>query len=131
MDGWQSATDPDRFTHEVIAVIFRNHPKLLEFYFEDRRPRIRFQAMEMRRHAACFSSGEKQWIRVAWMSGAARAMPRFGSFWRHWTLAILVTCWRHWENCEVGRAPIKIPHLGVGAEAALSLLVSPTGLRRL
>ncbi|MBK8202984.1 MAG: hypothetical protein IPK68_11895 [Bdellovibrionales bacterium] len=65
MDGWQSATDPDRFTHEVIAVIFRNHPKLLEFYFEDRRPRIRFQAMEMRRHAACFSSGEKQWIRVA------------------------------------------------------------------
>ncbi len=65
MDGWQSATDPDRFTHEVIAVNFHNHPNLLGFFFEDRRQRIRFQAMEMSKHAACFSSGEKQLIRVA------------------------------------------------------------------
>ncbi|MBK7845737.1 MAG: hypothetical protein IPJ71_19040 [Bdellovibrionales bacterium] len=65
MDHWQSATDSNRFIYEVIGVIFCNHPNLLEFFFEGRCPRIRFQAMEVHRHAACFPSDEKQLIRVS------------------------------------------------------------------
>ena len=65
MESWQAATTSDRYTYSVIAIIFRNHPYLLRFLFEDRSPRIRFQPMELRRRAANFSSGEQLLIRVA------------------------------------------------------------------
>lgn len=65
MESWQSATASDRYTYSVIAVIFRNHPNLLRFFFEERRPRIRHKPMELRAQAAGFSSGEQLLIRVA------------------------------------------------------------------
>jgi hypothetical protein len=65
VDTWRHAKPSDHHVFKVVALIFHNHPELLEFFFEKERPRIRFQAIEMRRHAAGMSSGEQLLLRVA------------------------------------------------------------------
>jgi hypothetical protein len=46
-------------------MIFRNHPGLLDFFFEKKEPRIRMRAIEMRKAAFGMSSGEQLLLRVA------------------------------------------------------------------
>ena len=65
MESWQKATKSDRHMYQAIGLVFRNHPELLEFFFEAREPRVRFVSEEMLREAAGFSSGERILIRVA------------------------------------------------------------------
>ena len=65
MECWQGATKSDHQLFFVIKIIFRNHPNLLQFFFEPERPRVRFEPMEMRKRARCFSSGEELLVRVA------------------------------------------------------------------
>ena len=65
MKTWRQARSQDLHIYAAIAVIFRNHPTLLEFFFETETPRIRFRGIEMRRRAAGMSSGEQQLLRVA------------------------------------------------------------------
>ncbi len=65
MESWREATSSDRRMYQAICLVFLNHPKLLEFFFEKKRPRIRFVAEQMRKEAAGFSSGEQILIRVA------------------------------------------------------------------
>jgi len=49
---------------EVLNLVFRNHPQLLEFLFEPGEPRLRHEAEQLLRDACVFSSGEKILIRV-------------------------------------------------------------------
>lgn len=65
MEHWQTATKTDHQLYFVIKIIFRNHPKLLEFFFEAEEPRICGEPMEIRKLALCFSSGEELLVRVA------------------------------------------------------------------
>lgn len=65
METWREATRAERRLYILISAIFRNHPKLLEFFFERDRAKISFDPETMLREAGCFSSGEQVLIRVA------------------------------------------------------------------
>jgi hypothetical protein len=76
METWRDATVAERRQYQLISLIFSKHPKLLEFFFETQRPRIRFESEKMLDEAGCFSSGEQLLIRVAldlW-SGSGNAL---------------------------------------------------------
>ncbi len=65
MESWEGAKGSDRHMYQAISLVFLNHPELLDFFFEKKKPRIRFKPLEMRKAAAGFSSGEQILIRVA------------------------------------------------------------------
>ena len=65
MESWREATRTERRQYRIICLIFSNHPKLLEFFFDPEKPRVRFEPMDMLKGAGCFSSGEQVLIRVA------------------------------------------------------------------
>jgi hypothetical protein len=65
MDSWLNATHTERRLYCLISLIFSNHPKLLEFFFERHSPRSSLKPDEMLKAARCFSSGEQVLIRVA------------------------------------------------------------------
>jgi hypothetical protein len=50
---------------EVMNLIFRYHPKLLEFLFDSEGPQLCEEAEDLMREAGVFSSGEKILVRIA------------------------------------------------------------------
>ena len=65
METWQDASASERRQFELISMIFSNHPKLLDFFFDPFLPRICGDPVEVIEEAGCFSSGEQVLIRVA------------------------------------------------------------------
>jgi hypothetical protein len=65
METWRQAQASDLHTYAAITIIFRNHPELLEFFFDRDEPRVRMRAIEMRKAATGMSSGEQQLLLVA------------------------------------------------------------------
>ena len=64
MLNWQGAGRHERRMLEVLNLIFRNHPELLEFLFDPARARLRLEAEDLLAAAGAFSSGEKILVRV-------------------------------------------------------------------
>ena len=65
MQTWRDATTTERQKYQAIALIFAQHTNLLEFFFDQSEPRISFEPGCLLKAAECFSSGERQLIRVA------------------------------------------------------------------
>jgi hypothetical protein len=50
---------------EVLNLIFRHHPELLDFLFDSARPQLRQEAQLLLQRAQALSTGEKTLIRIA------------------------------------------------------------------
>ena len=62
---WQGCGRHERRLQEVLNLIFRKHPGLLGFLFEEERPRLRREAEQLLIDADVFSSGEQILVRLA------------------------------------------------------------------
>src|SRR4051794_32454833 len=65
METWREVTVSERRQYDLIALIFSNHPKLLEFFFEKNQARLSLPPEAMLKELGCFSSGEQVLLRVA------------------------------------------------------------------
>ncbi len=65
MECWKEANSCDLKQWHAITRVFKNHPNLIEFFFDAKKPRIRRCADELLAYADVFSSGEKLLIKIA------------------------------------------------------------------
>jgi hypothetical protein len=65
MLNWQGCGRHERRIQEVFNLIFRNHPKLLDFLFQKDKPQLRLESERLLFDAGIFSSGEKILVRLA------------------------------------------------------------------
>jgi len=64
MLNWTKTNRYEERMQETMGLIFRNHPNLLGFLFDKRRPRLRLEPECLLSEAGVFSSGEKILVRV-------------------------------------------------------------------
>ena len=64
MLNWNRANRYELRMQDTLNLIFRNHPKLLEFLFDKERPRLRLEPECLLSECGVFSSGEKILVRV-------------------------------------------------------------------
>lgn len=65
MLNWLGAGRHERRMQEVLNLIFRKHPKLLDFLFQQDQPQLRLESEHLLFDAGAFSSGEKILVRLA------------------------------------------------------------------
>jgi hypothetical protein len=65
MNTWTNPLESEIKQYKIIAMIFAKHPKLLEFFFDKKEPKLNWPPDEMLDQASVFSSGEYVLIKVA------------------------------------------------------------------